>query len=254
MGIFARKTTQKKATTAPVRPSEALVALSDPKSPIAEAYRTVRTNLQFMNLDQSKKCFLVTSAGPGEGKSTTVANLGVTMAMAGNRTLLVDTDLRRPILHKLFAIPNTVGLTSVLAGQAKVESAIQSGRLANLYFLTSGPLPPNPAEILMAPPMADFLEFARANYDVVILDSPPVISVSDALVLGSLADGVVLVIRSGQYPYGFIRQAKSQLEGVKATLLGTVLNSVDFKHDGYYYYQYYYYHYYGYSYGSDTKK
>jgi capsular exopolysaccharide synthesis family protein len=251
VGIFSGKS-PKKPGTQPLKPSEAVAALYEPKGAIAEAYRTVRTNLQFANLDQSKKTYLVTSAGPGEGKSTTVANLAVTMAMAGARTLILDTDLRRPTIHKLFGLSNTQGVTSILAKQAALETTVQKGRLPNLEMITSGPLPPNPAEILMSRQMADLIEAVKARYDLIVFDSPPVISVSDTLVLGSLVDAVVLVIRSGGYPYEVIRQAKAQLDGVKANVVGTLLNSVNFKEDGYYY-QYYYYYNYGYTYGTDKK-
>lgn len=251
---FKKKLTPpKKSSAVTGKPGEMVLSLTDPKSAVAEAYRTIRTNLQFTNLDQSKKTFMVTSAGPGEGKTTTVANLGATMAMAGTRTLMVDTDLRRPALHKAFGVSNALGLTSILSGQAKIEDCIQTGRAQNLHLVTSGPLPPNPAEVLMSRPMADFMQSVKARYDLVIYDSPPVISVSDTLVLGTLVDGVVLVVRSGGYPQEVIRQAKSQLDGVKANVVGVLLNSVDFKRDGYYY-QYYYYYYYGYTYGTDRKK
>jgi capsular exopolysaccharide synthesis family protein len=239
----------KKSSAVTGKLGEMVLVLTDPKSAVAEAYRTIRTNLQFTNLDQSKKTFMVTSAGPGEGKTTTVANLGATMAAAGTRTLMMDTDLRRPALHKAFGVSNAVGLTSILSGQVKFEDCIQTGRAQNLDLLPSGPLPPNPAEVLMSRSMADLM----ARYDLVIYDSPPIISVSDSLVLGTLVDGVVLVVRSGGFPQEVIHQAKSQLEGVKANVVGVLLNSVNFKRDGYYY-QYYYYYNYGYTYGTDGKK
>lgn len=251
MGIFSGSPKRKPGTQA-LKPSEAVAALYEPKGAIAEAYRTVRANLQFANLDKSKKTYMVTSAGPGEGKSTTVANLAVTMAMAGARTLVVDTDLRRPTIHKLFGLSNVQGVTSVLAKQVALEGAIQKGRLPNLEMISSGPLPPNPAELLMSHQMADLVEALKIRYDIVVFDSPPVISVSDTLVLASLLDAVILVIRSGGYPNDLIRQAKSQLDGVKAHIVGTLLNSVNFKEDGYYY-QYYYYYYYGHYYGSEKK-
>ena len=241
MALFSKKPAPKKPT-APVKPKDPLVALDDPKSSMAEAYRTVRTNLQFAGLDQAKKSILVTSAGPGEGKSTTVANLGVIMATAGTRTLLVDSDLRRPILHKLFDLPNTSGLTTVLADTVAAQDSIASTRLPGLFVLPSGPLPPNPAEVLASRRMAEFVEVAKAQYDLVLFDSPPVISLSDSLILTSYVEAVLLVVRCGQYPYELIRQAKTQLEGVKATILGVLLNSVDFRQDGYRYrYRYYYY-------------
>lgn len=250
MVLFSKKPAPKKPT-APAKLKDPVVALNDPKSAMAEAYRTVRTNLQFAGLDQAKKSILVTSAGPGEGKSTTVANLGVTMAMAGTRTLLVDSDLRRPALHKLFNLPNTSGLTTVLADKTTVQESIASTRLPDLFVLPSGPLPPNPAEILSSRRMMEFAEAAKARYDLVLFDSPPIISLSDSLILSSCVEAVILVVKSGQYPYELIRQAKAQLEGVKANVLGILLNSVDFKRDGYYYRYYYDYYYYR-AYGSQN--
>lgn len=222
-----------------------MIALAYPKSAVAEAYRVVWTNLQFAKLDLSKRSIQVTSAGPREGKSTTVANLGVTMAMAGLRTLLVDSDLRKPTLHKLFGLPNTAGLTTVLADEAPPEEGILSTRLPGLFILPSGPIPPNPAEVLASRRMGEFIELAKVRFDFVLYDSPPVLPASDSLILASLAEGVILVVKCGGFPYKMIRQAKEKLEGVKANLLGILLNSVDLKRHGYHY-QYYYSQYYGY--------
>jgi capsular exopolysaccharide synthesis family protein len=242
MALFAKKPAPKKPT-APAEPRDPVVTVTDPKSATAEAYRTVRTNLQFTGLDQPKKSILVTSAGPGEGKSTTVANLGVTMAMAGTRTLLVDSDLRRPVLHKLFNLPNTIGLTTVLANTSAAEQSIAAARLPGLFVLPSGPIPPNPAEVLSCRRMLEFAEAAKTQYDLVLYDSPPVISLSDSLILSSYTEGVILVVKCGQYASDLIRQAKAQLEGVKASFLGVLLNSVDFRRNGYYYRYYYRYYY-----------
>lgn len=244
MSFFGKK--QKKVGT---RVKDPLVTVSDPKSPVAEAYRTIRTNLQFLNLDQDKKSILVTSAAPGEGKSTTTANLGVSMAMGGVKTLLVDADLRKPTLHKLFNLPNTAGLSSVLADQAPLAKGIHPTQIPSLHVLTAGPIPPNPAEMLASRRMGELYGQLRESYELLFFDSPPVISVSDATVLASLVDSVVLVVRSGAFPSDVVRQAKAQLESVKASFLGIILNSVDLKKDGYYY-RYYYQYYYGYGYGS----
>ncbi|MFA5028857.1 MAG: CpsD/CapB family tyrosine-protein kinase [Candidatus Methylomirabilota bacterium] len=251
MGLFSKKSTQKRPA-AGSRPGGGLVTLTDPKSPISEAYRTIRTNLQFVGVDQAKKAILVTSAAPGEGKSTTTANLGVSMAMGGLKVVLVDSDLRRPTLHKHFGLSNTVGLSSILADQAPLTQGLQATQLPSLSVLTSGPIPPNPAEMLASARMRELCEHLRSQSDLVIFDSPPVISVSDAMVLASLADGVVLVVRAGAFPSDVARNAKAQLESVKATFLGVVLNSVDLKRDGYYY-RYYYQYYYGYGYNNDSK-
>jgi capsular exopolysaccharide synthesis family protein len=230
------------------------MVLADTKSAVAEAFRTVRTNLQFANLDETRRTMLVTSAGPGEGKSTVAANLAVTMAFSGTRTLLVDTDLRRPVLHKLFGIPNTAGLTSLLTDGAVIGQRAQATRLPNLFVLTSGPIPPNPAEVLLSKAMTKFVESARGDYDCVVFDSPPIVSVADPLILAGLVEGVILVVKSGTYAHELIQRAKSQLEGVKASILGILLNSVDLRRERHYYlYYYYYYHGYGYGYGEGRK-
>ena len=247
MALFEKK---------PKRPSggrrDPLVTVADPKSPIAEAYRTVRTNLQFVNVDQAKKTILVTSAAPGEGKSTTTGNLGVSMAMGGVKTLLVDSDMRRPTLHKLFNLPNTAGLSLVLADQAPLARGLHATQLPNLSVLTSGPIPPNPAEMLASKRMHETIEQLKSQFDMIFFDSPPIISVSDSMVLASMVDSVILVVRAGAFPNDVIRNAKVQLESVKATFLGVVLNSVDLRRDGYYY-RYYYQYYYGYGYATDSK-
>jgi capsular exopolysaccharide synthesis family protein len=235
-------------STAPAsKPGNPLVALADTKSSMAEAYRTVRTNLQYANLDQARKSILVTSAGPGEGKSTTVANLGVTMAMGGSRTLLVDSDLRRPTLHKFFNLSNATGLTTLLADKSSARKSVLATKLPELFVIPSGPLPPNPAEILSSRRMAEFAALVKDDYDLVLFDSPPIISLSDSLVLAAYVEAVILVVKCGRFPHELIRQAKAQLEGVKATFLGVLLNSVDLRNNGYYYG--YYYDYYD-SYGS----
>ena len=247
MALFAKKS--KKPSGGRKDP---LVTVADPKSPIAEAYRSVRTNLQFVNVDQAKKTILITSAAPGEGKSTTTGNLGVSMALGGVKTLLVDSDLRRPTLHKLFNLPNTAGLSSALADQAPLSRGLHATQIPNLSVLTSGPIPPNPAEMLASKRMLDMIEQLKSQYDLIFFDSPPIISVSDSMVLASLVDSVVLVVRAGAFPNDVIRNAKTQLESVKATFLGVILNSVNLRRDGYYY-RYYYQYYYGYGYNTDSK-
>ena len=239
MAISVGKFLSKLTTSPPSMPGDPVVALAEPGSAVAEAYRTIRTNLQYANLDQEKKSILVTSAGPGEGKSTTVANLGVTMAKAGSRTLLVDSDLRRPTLHRLFNVANDTGLTTVLTDMSSLPGGIVSTQLSGLCLLPSGPIPPNPAEVLGSRRMLELVEQVRAEFDLVLYDSPPVIAVSDPLVLTSLTEAVILVVKCGRFPHELIRQAKAQLEGVKANVLGVLLNSVDFKRDGYYYHSYY---------------
>lgn len=235
-----------------------LIVAKEPKSAIAEAYRTLRTNIQFANLDRSVKKILITSVGPGEGKTTTVVNLGVTMAMTGSRTLIVDSDLRRPTVHKFLGLDNTIGMTTFLADRCSIEDALRQTEVPQVSVLTSGPIPPNPAELLGSRKVAQLIADLETGFDAILFDSPPVISVSDAMVLSTLVDGVILVIRSGGLPFDIVRRGKEQLEGVKANFLGTVINSVDLAKEAYYYRYYYYYYYqyykYGYGYEQDGKR
>jgi capsular exopolysaccharide synthesis family protein len=224
--------------------SETLSVLSDAKSPLAEAFRSVRTNLLFSGVDRPHRRVLVTSAVPREGKTTTAANLGMTMALAGTRTLLIDADLRRPGLHRHFQLSAKVGLTSLLGAQADFHEAIQNTEVPELSLLPSGPQVLNPAELLSSRRMTDLVNRLQQDYDLLIFDSPPVVTVADALVLAGISDGVLLVIRSGGAPHDVVARAKKQIEGVNAKILGAVLNAFDFKREGYYSaYSYYYYPY-----------
>ncbi|OPZ64679.1 MAG: Tyrosine-protein kinase YwqD [bacterium ADurb.Bin478] len=225
-----------------------------PKSPISEAYRTLRTNLLFTTPDQPKKVLMVTSSGPKEGKSTTVANLAITFAQMGNRTLLIDADLRRPILHKLFGLDRKTGLTNILVGRSTLEEAVKvMDDLPHLELLSCGILPPNPAELLAAQKMRELLEYARTQYAVVLIDTPPTIAVTDASILASLVDGVLLVIRSGVTEKEAVARAFDQLKKVNAPIMGAVLNSIKAA-DVYGSYYYYYYHQYYYGADMDKKK
>lgn len=232
-----------------------LALLDDPYSLGAEAFRTLRTNLQFSSLDQPYKKILITSAGPGEGKTTVAANLGVALAQAGKKTLLFDTDLRRPALHKMFGIDDAVGLTSLLMGEEAFGQAIQATKQPNLYLLPTGPLPSNPSELLGSKKMKELVASLEPNFDLILFDSPPATLAADASVLATLVDGVLLVIKVGAQPAQVLRRVKEQLETVKAHLIGAILNRVDFKRDGYYYgYYYKYYHRYGYRYGEEREE
>ena len=222
-------------TTAPPRPAPApLVTASDPKSPAAEAYRTLRTNIQFAGLDQPCRTILITSATLNEGKTTTVANFGVVAAMGGVRVCLIDSDLRRPSLHRLFDLANSRGLTNALVDGLPFAEVTQSTRVPNLSVLTSGPLPPNPAELVGSRRMHDFLDSGASEFDLLILDSPPAIAVSDAIVLSAQCDGTLLVIRSGAISPELARRTAEQIAAVKGRILGVLLNGVDFRRDGYY--------------------
>lgn len=213
-------------STAPAAPLS-LITVSDPGSPASEAYRTLRTNIHFASLDNPLKALLVTSTDPGEGKSTTLANLAVTMAQAGNRVLVVDCDLRRPSLHRIFGLNNAAGLTTMmLEAHAKDQPPVQATQVPGLSALTSGPLPPNPSELLGSRRMADVLTALRGEADIVLVDAPPIIAVSDAAILASKVDGVLLVVQANKTRRDLAKKAKAALQKANANLLGVVLNNV----------------------------
>ncbi|MBN8201828.1 CpsD/CapB family tyrosine-protein kinase [Bacillus sp. NTK034] len=213
-----------------------LVTISSPKSPVSEQYRTVRTNIQFSSVDQDLRSILVTSAGPGEGKSTTVSNLAVVFANQGKRVLLVDADLRKPTAHYTFDVNNITGLTNILTKSATFDKAVSSTREPNLYVLTSGPVPPNPAELLGSKAMEEFLVQAYKEYDLVLFDTPPVLAVADAQILANQCDGTILVARSGETEIDQAVKARELLNTTKSKLLGAVLNNKKLESSQYYYY------------------
>jgi len=232
-------------------PSDRLITLRHPKSPISEAYRAMRTNLQYSSLDEPIRTLVVTSANPKEGKSTTLSNLGIVMAQAGKSVVLVDADLRRPMLHRIFQVPNKRGLTDLLLQDTpELDGCLQPTGIENLRVLTSGPLPPNPSELLGSKKMQHLLTTLASVSDVVLFDTPPALAVTDAVVLGSQADGVLLVTDAGKTRRGSARQAVENLRKVGATLMGAAMNRLSPRGlgRGYYYYYYYYY------YDSDGKK
>lgn len=213
-----------------------LIAKINPKSPISEQYRTIRTNIQFSSPDDDIRSFMVTSASPGEGKSTTAANLAVVFAQQGKRVLLVDGDLRKPTMHYTFQATNTMGLTNVLTRQVRLMEAVQATDVEKLDLLSSGPIPPNPAELLSSRMMDQLLAEAYKQYDLVIFDSPPVLAVTDAQVLANQCQGTVLVIKSGETELENALKAKELLETAKAKLLGAILNNKSIKETSYYHY------------------
>jgi succinoglycan biosynthesis transport protein ExoP len=222
------------------RYQDRLIASQDPFAPASEAYRMIRSNIQFMSIDQPVKSIMVTSATPGEGKSFTVANLGIAMAQAGLKTIIVDTDLRRPVQHQVFTVPNLEGLTDLLRSpELEVNSHLKHTRFENLQVITCGTLPPNPSEVLGSQRMGQLLAGLNEMADVVIYDSPPAVSVTDAAVLSRRVDGVVLVIEAGQTRRDVARQAIMNLQQAGAHILGGVLNRASYKRGGYYYYHYY---------------
>ncbi|HEY7894285.1 MAG TPA: polysaccharide biosynthesis tyrosine autokinase [Gemmatimonadaceae bacterium] len=221
---------------------ESLVTVSDFRSSSAEAFRTLRTNLIFSQAVQSLRTIVITSPSPQDGKTTTAANLAVTFAQQGMRVLIVDCDLRRARLHKLFRAPREPGLTQFMMGQATQEQVIQSTMVDNLWFLPAGAHPPNPSELLGGAQMRATLAKLGREFDILILDTPPVHAAADALILGSQADGVILVLRAGHTDRQVALDAVQRLAAVGVRVVGAVLNDPDHKvpqYGGYYYYDYY---------------
>ncbi|MGD8399083.1 MAG: CpsD/CapB family tyrosine-protein kinase [Anaerolineae bacterium] len=205
-----------------------LITLSQPRSAISEAYRTLRTNLDFASLDEALRTIAVTSADVGEGKSTTLANLAVVSAQAGRKVILVDADLRRPTLHQLFDLPNEAGLTTmVMDDTALTEPPLQETGIKGLSLLSSGPLPPNPAELIASRRMTEVIVALAEWADQVFFDTPPVVAVTDAAVLATKVDGVLLVVGAGKTRRDYARTAVERLEQISARLLGAVLTNVE---------------------------
>ncbi len=210
-----------------------------------EAYKSLRTNLKFVSLNGDYKKIVITSAIPGDGKSTVAVNLAVSMAEAGSRVLLVDCDMRKPILHKYLRISKSasVGLTGVLSGAGKLEDSIVRFSDIGIHVLTAGAIPPNPAELLGGPKMQALVREMEKLYDIILFDTPPVSVVTDAAVLSQFADGVIMVIRQKHATIEQAQLAKRNLETVNANLIGVVMNDFDMKStnkESGYYYSYYY--------------
>jgi len=219
------------------RPEDTLVTITQPSSPISEAFRVLRTNLRFSSLKQPVSTLMVTSTSSVEGKSTTLANLGVVMAQAGQRVILVDTDLRRPYLHRLFGVPNAVGLTTMLLEDTLgLSDVLLDTEVAGLRLLTGGPIPPNPSELLELPRMEAIIEALCEQADVVLFDSPPVLAVADASVLATRLGGALLVVDAGRTRTDEFRKAFEALTRVGANLLGITLNRVTPNGSSSYYY------------------
>lgn len=215
-----------------------LIVHEQPKSPIAEAYRTLRTNIQYARVDGELKVLLFTSAGPSEGKSTVAANSAVALAQAGHRVVLVDCDLRKPVQHHLFNV-NKKGLTNCLVGESPVLDLLQDTEAPNLRVLASGPIPPNPAELLGSSRMDAVLAALKGACDYILIDSPPVIAVTDACVLARKADGVLLVLDADQVRPEMAQKAKELLINAQATIIGVILNRAEIESEHSYYYYYY---------------
>jgi len=207
-----------------------LISKLRPKSVIAEQYRTIRTNIQFSMIDRDVKSIVMTSSGPWEGKSTTSANLASVFTDQGKRVLLVDADLRKPTVQRTFGLSNIVGLTTLLSSpEQELTEVIQQVTGTDLYVLTSGPIPPNPSELLNSNRMNILMKRFEDMFDIIIYDMPPVTSVTDAQIMAAKADGVVFVIRHGVSHKDSVLNAKELLEMVNANILGVVFNGVEKK-------------------------
>jgi capsular exopolysaccharide synthesis family protein len=222
-----------------------LLNFADSDSVTTESYRSLRTNLSFVSPDNPLKCILVTSAGPSEGKSLTIANLAMAYAQMGKKTLLVDTDLRRPVQHHLFGVSREPGFAELFTDAGNYEKAIRPTGKENLSLLTAGMFTPNPAELMGSQKMAHHLQYFKENFDVVFFDTPPIVAVTDATLLGARLDGVLLVIRSHHTDREVAQRAVSNLSNVNVRVLGAVLNDINLSHrySSYGYYKYYYHYY-----------
>ena len=218
-----------------------LITVNDPKSPVSESYRTLRTNIMFSSLDIKVKTIMVTSSGPGEGKTTVASNLAVIMAQSGKKTIIIDCDLRKPRIHKVFRVSNQDGLSNYLIGEVTIADVVKQTSVTNLQLLPSGVKPPNPAELVGSEKMGLFVESLKEYYDYIILDTPPVVVVTDAQLISQYADGCLLVIAASEADRDATIKAKELLTKVNAKILGVVLNKVDANSKGRYkYYEYKY--------------
>lgn len=230
--MFSKK---KKQLDINERPS--LVTITRPSSVIAEQFRTIRTNIQFSMVDNDLKSLVITSAGPGAGKSTISANLAVTFAMQGKKVLIVDADMRKPTVHKTFHLPNRDGLTTLLTERdVDIKDIVHRVDTEGLYVITSGIIPPNPSELLSSNRMNQVIKEFEELFDLIIFDMPPVIAVTDSQIMSSKADGTIFVVNKNGADKEMVAKSKELLEKVNANIIGVVFNRVELKGDNYYYY------------------
>lgn len=220
---------------------ENLITFNKPKSRSAEAFRTLRTNIQFSDVDDNLKTIIITSTCPGEGKSTVLANLAVAFAQSGRKVLIVDCDLRRPTVHKNFKVSNSHGLTNILIKEKTIEECVNAIDIDGLNVITCGPIPPNPSELLGSKKMGEFIQAVEGEFDIVLLDAPPVLAVTDAQILSKVSDGVLLLSSYGTTEKKALIKAKEYLDKVGANVLGVILNKVKSEGGSYSskYYEYY---------------
>ncbi len=218
-----------------------LITKRNPKSPISEAYRSIRTNIEFSNIDKEIKTILVTSSQQNEGKSTVIANLAVSFAgMENKKILILEGDLRNPTVHRMFNISNTHGITDILTGQKSFDECVHKTEIEGLEVLTCGKMPPNPAEMLASNKMKALIESLKDYYDYIFIDSPPIGIITDAGIISTYADGTILVVASKEVDIEMAQISKDRLEKVNANILGVILNKFEEANGAYGYYNYYY--------------
>lgn len=228
----------KRKKSQPTTLARQLVTVANPKSIVSEQFKTVRTNINFSMPDKDLKTIVITSSTPGEGKSTNSSNIAVVFAQSGKKVLLVDSDMRKPTGHHTFGVKNVNGLSTVLVRQHTIEEVTHQTEVDGLSLITSGPIPPNPAELIASKTMDQFIDTVKSEYDLIIFDAPPVLSVTDAQILSNKCEGTILVINSGVAEKDNVVKAKEMLVASKANMIGAVLNNYKIEKD-HYYYQYY---------------
>ena len=245
MGLF-RKNKNQDANT--METGVKMITVTDPTSVDTEQFNTIRTNIKFSNVDKDYKTLMVTSSNISEGKSTVSANIATTFAKQGLHTLLVDSDFRRPTVNATFGIDNPQGLSNYLSERNfDINSIIYKTSVKNLYVMPSGPIPPNPSELIGSKRMAELIKNLSEQLDLVIFDAPPVLSVTDAQIVSTNVDGTILVVRANKTEKNAVKEAVRLIKQVGGHIIGTVLNDVEVKGSGYY-------GYYGYSKDSKKKK
>lgn len=217
-----------------------IITISNPKSPISESYRGIRTSIQFSNLDKNIKVINVTSSKQGEGKTTILSNLATTFANLEKKVLILDGDLRNPTIHKIFELSNVCGLTDVLLEEKSFEECVHCTDTKNLHILTCGTIPPNPSELLASNKMTEFINKLKENYDYVFIDTPPIGVVTDAGIISTYSDGCVFVVGAKEVEIEMVKISIERLENVGANILGSILNKFDASKSSIDYYSYYY--------------
>ncbi len=234
---------------------DSIISFEKPKSIAAESFRALRTNLEFSMSSEGAKVILITSSHVSEGKSSISANLATVFAMQNKKTVLVDADMRRGVQHKNFGVENTNGLSNYLANMnCQEEKLVKKTEIPNLFVITSGPVPPNPAELISLSKMKELIDKLKSEYDVVIIDGAPVLPVTDSVILSSIVDRVVIVVSAGETHKEELKSVKQTLDSAGANIAGVVLNKVDMKTKGYSKYSKYSKGYYGAYYADDDKK